>query len=104
MKETLAHVGDELSTIAALGLCGGSALYLFAYVAIGLRVARRLPRGRVVTAVVLALLLPVAVAVPALVALALVAVVWIVLHGYEIIRWRDARASTRAQRLPASGS
>jgi low temperature requirement protein LtrA len=104
MKETLAHVGDELSTIAALGLCGGSALYLFAYVAIGLRVARRLPRGRVVTAVVFALLLPVAVAVPALVALALVAVVWIVLHGYEIIRWRDARASTRAQRLPASGS
>jgi low temperature requirement protein LtrA len=104
MKETLAHVGDELSTIAALGLCGGSALYLFAYVAIGLRVARRLPRGRVVTAVVFALLLPVAVAVPALVALTLVAVVWIVLHGYEIIRWRDARASTRAQRLPASGS
>jgi low temperature requirement protein LtrA len=30
MKETLAHVGDELDTIPALGLCGGSALYLFA--------------------------------------------------------------------------
>jgi low temperature requirement protein LtrA len=104
MKETLAHVGDELSTIAALGLCGGSALYLFAYVAIGLRVARRLPRGRVVSAVVFALLLPVAIAVPALVALTLVAVVWVALHGYEIIRWRDARASTRAQRLPASAS
>ncbi len=104
MKETLAHVGDELSTVAALGLCGGSALYLFAYVAIGLRVARRLPRGRFVSAVVFALLWPVAVAVPALVALTLVAVVWVVLHGYEIIRWRDARASTRAQRLPASAS
>ena len=104
MKETLAHVGDELGTIAALALCGGSALYLLAYVAIGLRVARRLPRGRVVTAAVFALLFPVAVVVPALVALTLVAVAWIVLHGYEIIRWRDARASTRAQRVPASAS
>jgi low temperature requirement protein LtrA len=104
MKKTLGHVGDELGTIAALGLCGGSALYLFAYAAVGLRVARRLPRGRVVTAVVFALVFPVAVVVPALVALTLVAVVWVVLHGYEIIRWRDARASTRAQRVPASAS
>jgi low temperature requirement protein LtrA len=104
MKKALGHVGDELGTIAALGLCGGSALYLLAYVAIGLRVARRLPRGRIVTAVVFALLFPVALVVPALVALTLVAVAWIVLHGYEIIRWRDARASTRAQRLSASAS
>jgi low temperature requirement protein LtrA len=104
MKQTLAHVGDELTTIAALCLCGGSALYLFAYVGVGLRVARRLSRGRLVAAVVLALLLPVAVVVPALVALTLVAVVWVVLHGYEIIWWRVARASTRAQRVPASAS
>jgi low temperature requirement protein LtrA len=104
MKQTLAHVGDELTTIAALCLCGGSALYLFAYVAVGLRVARRLPRGRVVAAAVFTSLVPVAVVVPALVALTLVAVVWVVLHGYEIIRWRDARASTRAQRVPASAS
>ena len=101
MKQTLAHVGDELSTIAAFCLCFGSALYLFAYVGVGLRVARRLPRGRVVAAVVFTSLLPVAVVVPALVALTLVALVWVVLHGYEIIRWRDARASTRAQRVPA---
>jgi low temperature requirement protein LtrA len=104
IKKTLAHVGGELGTIAALALCGGSALYLLAYVAVGLRVARRLPRGRVVVAVVFALLMPVAVVVPALVALALVAMVWVLLHGYEIIWWRDARASTRAQRVPASAS
>ena len=41
LKTTLAHVGDELDTIAALGLCGGPALYLFAYVAIRVRVRAR---------------------------------------------------------------
>jgi low temperature requirement protein LtrA len=101
MKQTLAHVGDELGTTAAFGLCFGSALYLGAYVAVGVRIARRLSRGRLVAAVVFASLLPVAVVVPALVALTLVALVWVVLHGYEIIWWRAARASTRAQRVTA---
>jgi low temperature requirement protein LtrA len=104
MKTTLAHVGDELGTIPALGLCGGSALYLFAYVALRLRVARTLGRGRFVAAVACASLTPVAVAVPALAALTLVAAVWGELHVYEIIWWREARARTRALRLPASAS
>jgi uncharacterized membrane protein len=104
MKTTLAHVGDELGTIPALGLCGGSALYLFAYVALRLRVARTLGRGRFVAAVACASLTPVAVAVPALAALTLVAAVWVALHVYEIIWWREARAQTRALRLPASAS
>jgi low temperature requirement protein LtrA len=104
MKTTLAHVGDKLDTIPALGLCGGPALYLFAYVAVRLRVARTLGRGRLVAAVVCASLTPVAVAVPALVSLTLVAAVWVALHVYEIIWWREARAQTRALRLPASAS
>ena len=104
MKTTLAHVGDELDTISAVGLCGGPALYLCAYVALRLRVSRTLGRGRLVAAVVCALLLPVAVVVPALVALTLVAAVWVALHAYEIIWWREARARTRALRLPASAS
>ena len=104
MKTTLAHVGDELDTISAVGLCGGPALYLFAYVALRLRVSRTLGRGRLVAAVACALLLPVAVVVPALVALTLVAAVWVALHAYEIIWWREARARTRALRLPASAS
>jgi low temperature requirement protein LtrA len=104
MKKTLAHVGDELDTIPALGLCGGSALYLLAYVALRVRVSRTLGRGRLVAAVVSALLLPLAVAVPALVALTLVAAVWVALHAYEIIWWREDRARTRALRLPASAA
>jgi low temperature requirement protein LtrA len=104
MKATLAHVGDELDTIAALGLCGGPALYLSAYVALRLRVTRTFGRGRLVAAVACALLLPIALIVPALVALALVAAVWVALHAYELIWWREARARTRALRAPVSAS
>ncbi|HEY3181300.1 MAG TPA: low temperature requirement protein A [Gaiellaceae bacterium] len=102
MKKTLAHFGDELGTIPALGLCGGSALYLFAYVALRVRVERRPSRGRLVAAVVFALLFPVAAAVPALVALTLVTAVWVALHAYELIWWREARARTRALRAPVA--
>jgi len=104
MKTTLAHVGHELDTIPALALCGGSALYLFAYVALRLRVSRTLGRGRVLAACASALLFPVALVVPALVALTLMAAVWVALHAYEFIWFREARARTRALRLPASAA
>jgi low temperature requirement protein LtrA len=101
MKKTLAHVGDELDTIPALGLTGGPALYLSAYVALRLRVSRTLGRGRFVATILLAALIPVAMAVPALVALAFVAAVWVALHVYEFVWWREARAQARALRRPA---
>ena len=104
MKSTLAHVGGELGTIPALALCGGPALYLFAYVALRFRVSRTFGRGRLIAAVACALLFPVAVVVPALVALTLMAAVWVALHAYEIIWWREARARTRALGLPSSSS
>jgi low temperature requirement protein LtrA len=104
VKGTLAHVGDELATIPALALGGGPALYLFAYVALRYRVARTLGGGRLIAAVACALLVPLALVVPALAALALVAAVWVALHVYEIVWWRDARAQTRALRAPASAS
>ena len=96
METTLAHVHDELDTIPALGLCVGPAVYLFSYVALRFRISRTLGRGRLIAAAACALLWPVALVVPALVALALVAAVWVVFHTYEIIWWRDARAETRA--------
>jgi low temperature requirement protein LtrA len=97
MKSTLAHLGDELGTIEALALCGGPALYLFAYVALRFRVAHTFGRGRLAAAIACSLLIPVAVAVPAIVALALVAAVWSALHAYELIWWREARAEARMQ-------
>jgi hypothetical protein len=98
MKVTLAHVGHELRTIPAFALCAGSALYLLAFAVLRLRVARRLGRGRTIAAVACLAVLPVAREVPALVALTLVAAIWVALHAYELIWWREARADARAQR------
>jgi low temperature requirement protein LtrA len=102
LKATLAHVGAELATVPALCLCGGPALYLLAYVAVRVRVARQLGGGRFIAAIACATLVPVALTVPALVALSLVAAVWVALHAYELIWWREARAQTRAQSAAAS--
>jgi low temperature requirement protein LtrA len=102
VKTTIAHVGEELGTIPALALCCGPALYLLAFVALRIRVARTLGRGRLIAALVSAALLPVALVVPALVALALVAAVLVALHAYEMIWWREDRARIRSQRVPVS--
>jgi hypothetical protein len=40
--------------------------------------------------------LPLATMMPALAALALVAVVWLALHAYELVWWREARAESRS--------
>ena len=53
-------------------------------------------RGRFVAALLLLLLLPVATMVPALAALGLVTAVWVALHTYELVRWREARAESRS--------
>ena len=101
LKTTIAHVGDELAAVPAFCLCGGPALYLLAYVGIRVRIARHLGGGRLVAAIACAARVPIALTVPALVALSLVATVWVALHAYELIWWREARAQTRAQRAPA---
>lgn len=66
--------------------------------AIRMRVERRfaVSRGRFVAALALLLVLPVATAVPALAALALVTAVWLALHTYELVWWREARAESRS--------
>jgi len=104
MKTTLAHVGDELATVPAFALCGGPGLYLSAYVGVRFRVSHTVRGGRLVAAVACFALIPVARVVPALAALSLVAAVWVGLHAYELIWWREARTQTRAQRVPASAS
>jgi low temperature requirement protein LtrA len=98
MKDIVAHVGEELDSVAAFALCGGSALYLFTYSAIRIRLERRLTvsRGRFVAALAFLLLLPLATGVPALAALALVTAVWLALHAYELVWWREARAESRS--------
>jgi low temperature requirement protein LtrA len=98
MKDIVGHVGEELDSVAAFALCGGSALYLLTYSAIRIRLERRLTvsRGRFVAALAFLLLLPLATGVPALAALALVTAVWLALHAYELVWWREARAESRS--------
>jgi low temperature requirement protein LtrA len=98
MKIIVAHVGEELDAVAAFALCGGSALYLLTYSAVRSRVERRLAlsRGRFAASVLLLLVLPLATVVPALAGLALVTVVWLGLHAYELVWWREARAESRS--------
>jgi len=98
MKTIVGHVGEELDSVTAFALCGGCALYLLTYSAIRIRVEHRLrvSSGRFVAALAFVLLLPVATMVPALVALALVTGVWVALHAYELVWWRQARAESRS--------
>jgi low temperature requirement protein LtrA len=98
MKTIVGDVGEQLGSVTAFALCGGSALYLLTFSAIRSRVERRvrLSRGRFVAALLLALLLPVATVIPALAALGLVTAVWLALHTYELVWWREARAESRS--------
>jgi len=98
MKTIVAHVGEELDFAVAFALCGGSALYLLTYSGIRIRIERRvrLSSGRFVAALALLLALPLATVIPALAALAVVTAVWLALHAYELVLWREARAESRS--------
>jgi low temperature requirement protein LtrA len=98
MKTIVGHVGEELEWVVAFALCGGSALYLLTYSAIRIRIEGRLrlSSGRLVAALVLLVVLPIATAIPALGALAVVTAVWAALHLYELVWWREARAESRS--------
>jgi len=98
MKTIIRHVGGDLDSVAAFALCFGSAIYLLAYSVIRTMVERRLrvSRGRFTAALFFMLLFPLATRVPALAALALVTAIWVALHAYELVWWRESRAETRS--------
>ena len=101
LKTTLRHVGDELDTVPAVGLCGGAALYLLGHIAFLLRATGRLFRRRTVGAIVLLALVPAALVIPALAALALIGAVCSLVVAYEALRYRDHRLRVRHPELAA---
>jgi low temperature requirement protein LtrA len=101
LKTTLGDVGEELDTVPAVGLCGGAALYLLAHVAFLFRATGYVFRRRTVGAAVLLALIPAAVALPALAALALVSAVCTLVVVYEAIRHRGPRLKVRYPELAA---
>jgi low temperature requirement protein LtrA len=98
LETTLHDAAGSLSTVPAVGLVGGIALYLLAHVALRLRIGAGLGRGRPVATVVLVGLFPIAMEVPALTALGIVAAVCATLIGYEVLRHREERAWIRSRR------
>ena len=97
MKKTLGDVGEPLKLVSATALLGGTAVYLLAHVAFRWRNVHTLNRQRLLTAALLVLLVPLGVAVPALVTLAILAVVLVVLIAYEALRFAELRDRIRHQ-------
>jgi low temperature requirement protein LtrA len=101
LKTTVDHAGDALATVPAGALCGGAALFLLAHIAFLYRTTGRIFRRRTIGAVVLLALIPVAVTVPALAALALVSCVCTLVVAYEVLRHREHRVQVRHPELAA---
>jgi low temperature requirement protein LtrA len=95
MRTTLTDPATDLKLIPAFALGCGCALYLLGFVWLRWRLTRTLGVGRSVAAAAFLLLNPVATALPALAAVSLVVAVWIGLHAYELLWWREQRASAR---------
>jgi low temperature requirement protein LtrA len=101
LRTTLHHVGDALHAVPAVALCGGAALYLLAHIAFLFRTTRRVFRRRTLGAVALLALIPAALVIPALAALALVSAVCSLVVAYEAIRYRASRIQVRHPDLAA---
>jgi low temperature requirement protein LtrA len=101
LKTTVQHVGDTLDTVPAVGLCGGAALYLIGHVAFLFRTTGRVFRRRTIGALVLLAVIPAALAIPALAALALVSGVCSLIVAWEAIRYREHRLRVRHPDLAA---
>jgi low temperature requirement protein LtrA len=95
MKVTLAHVGDPLDWETAVALVGGAALYVLAHVAFKLRCLDTLSVPRLVTALVLLAVIPVAHEVDALVTVALIGAVMWGLIAFEAVHYAEARDQVR---------
>jgi low temperature requirement protein LtrA len=95
VKQTLTDVGGELHAVPAVALCGGVALYLLALSTFKRRNIGTFNRQRLVVAGILVGLAPVATALPALLALGLVAAAVCGLIAFEVVRFGEARRRIR---------
>ena len=88
LKVSIAHFEDHLHAVPAFALLGGVAVYLLGLVGFRYRHVHTINRRRLLLAIVLLVLVPVATAVPALISLAAVVVlIWAMvaleLRGYD---------------------
>ena len=109
LKKTIEHVGDPLATVPAVALCGGLSLYFLTHVAIRIRLVYSVRRtttarpgwigpGRLVTGIGMLALLPAALELSALTALAAVTGLCCALIAYDVVHYRQERAEVRQAR------
>jgi low temperature requirement protein LtrA len=95
MKKTIGDVSEPLKLVPAAALLGGTAIYLLAHVSFRLRNVHTLNKQRLGTAVVLLAAIPIAVEIPALGSVAVVAGLLSALIAYEAVRFSEARDRIR---------
>jgi low temperature requirement protein LtrA len=109
LKKTIEQVGDPLATVPAVALCGGLSLYFLTHVALRVRLVhfirgRTTERpgwigpGRLATGVGMLAILPAALELPALAALALVAALCWTLIAWDLLHYREHRVEVRQAR------
>ena len=95
VKRTLIELHAHLQIVPATALCGGIAMYLIALSAFKRRNIGTLNTQRLVAASVLLAMIPLATAVPALLALGLVTAVACGLIVFEVMRYAETRQRVR---------
>jgi low temperature requirement protein LtrA len=98
MKVTIGHTGAHLHAVPAFALLGGLAVYLLGHVAFRYRHIRTINRRRLLLAITLLILVPVATEVPALVALAVANFLAWALIAYETRSYGEGRQQVRRAR------
>ena len=97
MKKTLEDVSEPLDLVPVAAALGGTAIYLLAHVAFRLRNVHSLNTRRLLCAVLLFALIPVAHEIPALAAIAILAGILAALIAYEVIRYSEFRERIRSE-------
>jgi low temperature requirement protein LtrA len=95
MKKTIGHFDDDLAAVPAFALLGGLACYLLGLVAFRYRHVRTINRQKLLLAVVLLALVPIATRVPALVALAIPTLLIWAMIAYETRLYGEGRHQVR---------
>ena len=99
VKKVVEHTGDPLKAMPAVCLCGGLAMYFLAHVGFRLRNVGSISWPRLVAAAACLALIPVATSAGGIATLAALLAVTVLLIAYEVVRYADARARVRAERI-----
>ena len=109
LKLSIQHLDDPLDAIPAVALCGGLAVYYLTHVVLRIRLVHFVRRttterpgwigpGRLAAGLAMLALIPLALAVPALVSLVLVTGVCWALIAWDVLHYRAERVEVRQAR------